>query len=190
MEFETQLVVEQLDDIDWKVMQPLRYQGNSDSFVVPTGSQTDFASVPKIFQWLLPRSGRYTKPAVLHDFLCRRGDQVGCPVNDADGIFRRSMAEMQVPFLKRWVMWAAVRWRSLVITRFKAGPSDIPQVVLVTIAPGLFIIAGGLVVFVLLFAWFLIEIIWAMFFALLRAVVPPVRARTKPTVRPKLRWTG
>ena len=190
MGFESELVVQQTGDFDWKVMQPLQYRGNTDAIVVPTGSETDFASIPEIFQWLLPRSGRYTKPAVLHDYLCRHGDDVGCPVEDADGVFRRSMAELDVPFLRRWVMWAAVRWRSLFNSRFKAGLSDLPQVLLVTVAPGLFIITGGLVVFVLLFAWFLIESLWALIVALARALVPPVRARTKPAVRPKLRWAA
>ena len=101
-----------------------------------------------------------------------------------------TMAEMEVPFLKRWVMWAAVRWRSLVKSRLRAGPSDLPQVLLVTIAPGLFIIAGGLVVFALLFGWFVIEGVWALAVTALRALVPPARAHTKPAVRPKLRWTG
>src|SRR5438132_13977341 len=190
MAFESELVVQQLGDFDWRVIEPLRYQGNADAFVVPPGSETDFASIPDIFQWLLPRSGRYTKPAVLHDYLCRHGDEVGCPVEDADGLFRRSMAEMDVPFLRRWVMWAAVRWRSLVKTRFKAGPSDLAQVALVTIAPGLFIIGGGLVVFGLLVGWCVVGAVLALAVALARVLVPPVRARTKPAVRPKLRCAG
>jgi hypothetical protein len=32
---------------------------------------------------------------------------------DADGTFRRAMRELRVPFLRRWMMWAAVRWGAL-----------------------------------------------------------------------------
>jgi Protein of unknown function (DUF1353) len=32
---------------------------------------------------------------------------------DADGIFRAAMRELEVPFLRRRIMWAAVRWGAL-----------------------------------------------------------------------------
>jgi hypothetical protein len=32
---------------------------------------------------------------------------------DADGIFRQAMRELGVPFLRRWIMWAAVRLGAL-----------------------------------------------------------------------------
>jgi Protein of unknown function (DUF1353) len=36
---------------------------------------------------------------------------------DADGIFRQSMRELGVPFLRRWIMWAAGRIRSVADVR-------------------------------------------------------------------------
>jgi hypothetical protein len=159
MAFTSELVVQQTGDFEWRVVKPLSYEGHTDTFTVTSGSTTDFASVPGIFQWLIPREGRYTKPAVLHDFLCRNGEKIGCPIADADGVFRRAMAELNVPFLRRWVMWAAVRCRSLWNSRGKAGPSDIPQVLLIAIVPGLFVLFGGAIVFLLLCGWFVIEAI-------------------------------
>jgi hypothetical protein len=190
MGFTTALVVEQVRDFDWKLTKALRYRGNRDPFVVPKDFETDFASVPKIFQWLIPTSGRYTKPAVLHDFLCQHGDDAGCSIEDADGIFRRSMHEVGVPFLTRWVMWAAVRWRSLLKSWFRAGPEDLPQMVLVTVAPGVFVVFGGLIVIALLLGWFVIEIVATLLLALVKWLMPPVRDRTKTTVRPNLPWTA
>jgi len=190
MAFTSDLVVRQVGDVDWEVVQPLRYEGNTDMFEVPKGSTTDFASVPFVFEWLLPRTGRYTKPAVLHDYLCRHGDEVGCPVQDADGIFRRAMAELDVPFLRRWVMWAAVRWRSLIGSHFRAGPGDLPQVLLTTLMPGLLVTAGGLVVLGLLLGWFLVESVVALLMLVLQWLVPPVRTRTKPVTRPQVRWAA
>jgi hypothetical protein len=98
--------VRQVDDEHWKLLEDLVYQGNQETFTVPAGFKTDFASVPRLFTWLIPRYGRYTRAAILHDFLCETA-----PVSraDADGLFRRIMRELDVPFLRRWTMWAAVR---------------------------------------------------------------------------------
>lgn len=44
---------------------------HSDKWVtVPEGFLTDGASIPKIFQWLLPPFGEYAQAATLHDWLC------------------------------------------------------------------------------------------------------------------------
>jgi hypothetical protein len=59
-------------------------------------------------------SSRYTKAAILHDYLCRVAVPEGRISRiDADGIFRQAMRELGVPFLRRWIMWAAVRLGAL-----------------------------------------------------------------------------
>jgi uncharacterized protein DUF1353 len=90
MPFLSDLVVKDVGEFDWKVMSPLRYEGGTQCFEIPAGAQTDFASVPALFQWLIPRSGRYTKAAVLHDHLWRTPID-GVSQGDADAIFRRCM---------------------------------------------------------------------------------------------------
>ena len=67
----SQVDVEQVGDTNWKLTRSLEYQGRTDHFVVPAGMLTDFASVPRLFVWFLPRYGRYTKAAILHDYLWR-----------------------------------------------------------------------------------------------------------------------
>jgi len=110
----SKVVVEQVDDTNWMTRADLVYQGNDQTFVVPVGSPTDFASVPRVFVWLLPRYGRYTKAAILHDHLWRDLATTGeISWVDADALFRRAMRELGVPFLRRWIMWAAVRWAAL-----------------------------------------------------------------------------
>jgi hypothetical protein len=106
--FESDVVVREVGDNTWELVEPLRYQGNTDQFEVPNGFQTDFASVPRAFQWLLPKYGRYTKAAILHDFLCEQSKAGRFDRDDADGIFRRTMRELGVSFIRRWIMWAAV----------------------------------------------------------------------------------
>jgi hypothetical protein len=108
MAFESDVVVKELGDDIWELREPLRYAGNNDMFVVPTGFHTDFASVPRLFVWLLPKYGKYTRAAILHDFLCDEARAGHIDRDDADGLFRRSMRELGVSFLRRWIMWAAV----------------------------------------------------------------------------------
>lgn len=50
-----EVVVRQHTDKDWEVIGPLTYLGKRDEFVVPVPMLSDFASVPRLFVWLLPR---------------------------------------------------------------------------------------------------------------------------------------
>jgi hypothetical protein len=115
--FESDVIVREVGDDTWELVESLRYKGNTDHFEVPDGFRTDFASVPRAFQWLLPKYGRYTKSAILHDFLCDESKAGRFDRDDADGIFRRTMRELGVSFIRRWIMWAAVssatRWIDL-----------------------------------------------------------------------------
>lgn len=61
MPFTGPVVVQEVDRGDgsrWQLVEPLTYQGRDDPFVVPAGFETDFASVPRAFTWLIPRYGR------------------------------------------------------------------------------------------------------------------------------------
>lgn len=103
------IVVEELDSQCWVLLEPLEYKGRYQSFTIPKGFKTDFATVPLVLTWLVPRYGLYTKAAILHDYLY---DTKVVNKADADGIFRRVMRELGVSFLRRWMMWAAVRTSS------------------------------------------------------------------------------
>jgi len=106
--------VEAVGDREWRLLVKLDYQGQRQAFSVPIGSTTDFASVPRAFVWFLPKYGRYTKAAILHDYLWRELVPQGALTHpEADGIFRRAMRELGVPFLRRWIMWGAVRLGAL-----------------------------------------------------------------------------
>jgi uncharacterized protein DUF1353 len=65
---ESEVRVKELEESDWELLRILEYKGNRDHFEVPEGMKTDFASVPRVFVWFLPRYGRYTKAAILHDY--------------------------------------------------------------------------------------------------------------------------
>ena len=112
---DSEVRVKELEGSDWELLRLLEYKGNRDRYEVPEGMETDFASVPRVFVWFLPRYGRYTKAAILHDYLWREAVPTGeLTLAEADGIFRRAMWELGVPFLRRWMMWGAVRVGALV----------------------------------------------------------------------------
>lgn len=187
MPFLNDLVARQVHDFQWQLVEPLVYQGNRDRFVVPVGEESDFASVPRPVQWLFPKSGRYTKAAVLHDHLWKNGAALGIGMKDADGLFRKCMHELKVPFLQRWTMWSAVRIVSLARSHFKEGPEDLPRVVAVVLYPGAFVAGGALVVLALQLGFAALETVAALVLSVFRAL-PGARNRVKPVVRPKLRW--
>lgn len=101
----------------WRLLRPLIYVGRTDVFVVHEGFVTDLASVPRLLQWLVPRSGRYTSAAILHDALWHElraqlrhgGPPLPYTPRDADGIFRSAMREAGVSVLRRRIMYWAVR---------------------------------------------------------------------------------
>ncbi|WP_131769358.1 DUF1353 domain-containing protein [Candidatus Protofrankia californiensis] len=105
------IFVEEIDDVRWRLLEPVIYEGKEQVFTVPKGFGTDFASVPRFLTWLVPTYGRYTKAAVLHDWLWKLADAGDFDRADADGIFRRAMRELDVAFLRRWLMWADA-WKS------------------------------------------------------------------------------
>jgi hypothetical protein len=108
------LTVRSVDANQWALVDDLVYQGRRDRFVVPAGFRTDFATVPRVVAWLVPRFGAYTVAVILHDWLCTEGIRSGAVTSrQADGIFRRVMRESGVPVLRRWLMWAGVRWGAL-----------------------------------------------------------------------------
>jgi hypothetical protein len=129
-------------DHDWTTLDDLHWIGEfrhkTVHLLVPQPFITDLASVPRVLTWLIPRYGRYTKAAVLHDYYCRhfRDEQVDLlptPAqvisgaadkeerttvelrdrSDADELFRWTMRELGVGPTTRTYMWAAVSFGTL-----------------------------------------------------------------------------
>lgn len=120
------------DPYRWTMTEALTWAGEfrhePRTFTVPASDAapftTDLASVPRSLTWLFPRYGKYTKAAVVHDFLCQSfgapptatTDTALLPLtdrSDADELFRSLMAQLGVPKLRRFLMWAAVSWATL-----------------------------------------------------------------------------
>jgi hypothetical protein len=142
------LTVSRVDADTWELVDELVYQGRCERFVVPAGFRTDFASVPRVVTWLVPRFGAYTLAAILHDWLCSEGIRSGAVTSrEADGIFRRVMRESGVSVLRRWLMWAGVRWGALTDERRRAGwVFSAPGVLAITVLAAPLIVPPGIVI--------------------------------------------
>ena len=92
------------------ILAPFRYfvggEGSSIVLTIPAGFVTDLASVSRLLWWVLPPFGRYTRAAVVHDFLYS-GQGLSRAI--ADAIFLEAMTDLGVGRWKRWVMYAGVR---------------------------------------------------------------------------------
>lgn len=144
--------------------EPFSYTGKAAvPFEVYKGMKTDFASVPRVFVWFLPRYGAYTKAAIVHDLLWREYAGKGrMSYVDADGTFRRAMRELEVPFLRRWIMWSAVRWGALVKPGgHKGWLREAWRVLLVSLLALPIVLPPALVIMVALAAFFVVEaVLW------------------------------
>ncbi|MEU7145514.1 DUF1353 domain-containing protein [Nocardia sp. NPDC046473] len=168
------LVVEELDAKFWRVVEPLVYQGDSQEFVIPAGFRTDFASVPRALVWLVPRYGAYTRAAILHDFL-RSSNAV--EVADADGLFRRCLRELNVPYARRWMMWAGVRLGSGLRG---ASFGDVAMWLLIAVPSVVFLAIPVIVVQVFLALFWLVELaFWCGDRLFTRTVEPPPAPQMK-----------
>ncbi|HKB41289.1 MAG TPA: DUF1353 domain-containing protein [Gemmataceae bacterium] len=187
---DTQVDVRQIDDQDWEVLRALVYHATSEDFEVPVGEHTDFASVPRVFVWFIPRYGRYTKAAILHDYLCSKVVPAHTISRiEADGIFRQAMRELGVPFLRRWIMWAAVRLGALTNS---AGREKwwteawrvalVAAIALPVVAPAAAVIAVSFLVF------YFIELLFWIPLEVAHGIRERRHRRAKKVNRPELRW--
>jgi len=153
---------------DFKLEEDVVYTGKTDTFTVPAGFVTDFASVPPAISWLIPSYGKYTLAAVVHDWLCvdlRRyydqrkagGDWFNytapyANARDTDAIFRRIMRELDVPFLRRWIMWTGVRWGAANNPARRAGlEKDLPLMLLWSMLSAPLVVPATIIVWIGLF---------------------------------------
>jgi len=78
---------------------------------VPKGTNTDFASIPRGFRWLISRVGKYGMCAVFHDWLCESGVVAR---KKADKLFLESMENKGVNWFRRRLMYFGVRAYSII----------------------------------------------------------------------------
>ena len=123
MSFFDPLKLEYIDGRTWKVDAEFRYEAElryenptqrlvKAPIVVPAGTLTDFASIPRFFWRVLPPTGEYGKAAVVHDYLYQNIGRVGereLSREQCDLVFREAMRCLGVSPWKRQAMYQAVR---------------------------------------------------------------------------------
>ena len=182
--------VRQVDDQDWETLRALPYHATTEDFEVPVHERTDFASVPRVFVWFIPRYGRYTKAAILHDYLCGIAVPAGRISRiEADGIFRQAMRELGVPFLRRWIMWAAVRLGALTNPAGrKKWWTEAWRVALVAGVALPIVAPAAAVIVITLPVFYLVELLVWIPLRVAYGIQEKRRSPAKKVNRPALRW--
>lgn len=106
------------DLLTWRLEQPLLYEvgslGSGRVVLVRPGYVTDAASIPAPLRGILPAWGRWSRAAILHDYLYDLLRD-GIPHKEAstraaaDAVFHEAMLVSGVPRALAGLMWVAVR---------------------------------------------------------------------------------
>jgi hypothetical protein len=121
-----------LDSNDFAVTVNYAYViGSTDkAIVVPQGFVTDFASIPWGLRWLLAKQGRYSRAALVHDYLY--WSQI-CTKKQADNILMIAMKESHVVGWQRFFIYEGVSlagggaWSEDRAERLAGEPKVIPE---------------------------------------------------------------
>lgn len=155
--FITDLKVGEVDSRDWRLLSDLVFKTKDVEYRVPAGYVTDFASVPRATSWLYPRTGQYSKSAVLHDWLITDMLPTGYITSThVDRMFREAMKASGVSIPRRWVMWAGVRLGAIGNPKRRAGSlRTLPLMLLVMLLASPVVVLPSLVVQLMLTVlWF------------------------------------
>ena len=88
--------------------------------------ETDLASVPAVFAWLVPKTGAHLPAALLHDGLVYSPGQPPSYIStggydidraEANRVFRDAMADTGTGVVRRWLMWSAVTTVTMIQSR-------------------------------------------------------------------------
>jgi len=81
---------------------------NLQPVTVTTGFVCDLASIPRLFWSVLPKTARYTAPAIIHDYLYWFQPASHTRLQ-ADAVFSAGMRDLGVATWKRWLIHTMVR---------------------------------------------------------------------------------
>lgn len=106
--------------------------------VVPTGFVTDFASIPRVLQVIIPPRGVYNRPAVVHDFLYNKAPidpmtDKRCTQARADSIIKEACENCDNRTSQRWAIYLGLRaggsvaWNNYRVKEQPRGPLNLFQ---------------------------------------------------------------
>ncbi len=96
---------------EWELLSPLGYRSDllDCTILVPTGFQTDFASVPRIPVIFTLWGDRAHREAVIHDYLYRMDSEPVVSRKEADRVFLEAMKARGKPRYISQAMYRGVR---------------------------------------------------------------------------------
>jgi hypothetical protein len=99
---------------EFRLTEPLIYESDltGDTFTVPRGFCTDFASVPRLPLAFMLVGDTANRAAVLHDWLYTTRKDGRHPVPDratADALLKEAALATGAPAWRAWMLWAGVR---------------------------------------------------------------------------------
>lgn len=121
-QFKTALIVRVLDKPNmFALVQELIYHSErlGKDVTVPAEYETDFASIPWILQSIVQVNGKHRRAAVVHDYLCTNGAELGIKQREADLIFQEAMEVLDVRLTQRKAMFGMVRLYQSIAGIFK-----------------------------------------------------------------------
>ena len=100
------------DGSKWKVQQPFVYTfiNNENRFVnilIPAGWETDYGSIPKVFQNIIEPIGHYSPCYVVHDFMY--ASEYYSTHSECDGVLLNHLEERGASWIRRNIVYSAVR---------------------------------------------------------------------------------
>lgn len=93
--------------------------------------ESDLVSVPALFTWLVPRTGRHLPAALLHDGLVHRADEEPTYLSAegrrldrvaADRVLRSAMRDLDTGPVRSWLIWSAVTLGTIAAGSSSWGP--------------------------------------------------------------------
>jgi len=91
---------------NWKIVNPFHIDCGDRTYLIEGGFETDFASIPPYFYWFAaPSAGEWLHASILHDWMYENTHDRKV----ADRVFRQKMKEDGVNFVRRNIMYFAVR---------------------------------------------------------------------------------
>lgn len=93
----------------WRVEEDARLVIFGGVIVIPEGFECDMASVPKCFQWFIPKRGKEIDVSVIHDFLYSEHSTYALNREEADIIFRELMIRNGMSEFKARLIFRSVR---------------------------------------------------------------------------------
>lgn len=111
---------------EWAMMRRIAYRDRHlGELLVPRATEsfrTDLTSVPALFTWLVPKTGRHLPATLVHDGLVHPPDDVTYVSTEghvvlraeADRVLRDALADTGTGVIRRWLIWSAVAAATMV----------------------------------------------------------------------------